>query len=97
LGRAKALRLGIVKGVKRTVSVVLPKTWKCPICKYEFKAYDVAVESKESGKSPEEIVAGHIMICIGSLRGQAPCPDCGKMVKGKEFEVHMKTLHPIQK
>jgi uncharacterized protein (DUF2225 family) len=95
LGKTSALRRGIVKGIQHTASVVLPKTFRCPVCKYEFKAYDVAVESKESGKSPEELVAGHILGCIGSLTGQAQCPDCGKMVKAKDFKEHMDTKHPI--
>ena|SRR5713101_1390929 len=96
MGKAKALRLGIMKGIQHTASVVLPKTFSCPVCKYQFKAFDVAVEAKEKNISAEEIVAGHIMGCIGSLKGQAQCPDCGQMIKGKDFKEHMDREHPIR-
>jgi rubredoxin len=96
LGKARALKLGIVKGVATVAKVALPQTFKCPICKFEMKAYDVAVEAKETGKSAEEIVGKHIMGCIGSLKGSAQCPDCGKNVRGKDFEEHMKKEHPIK-
>jgi len=96
LGRARALKLGITKGLSRTAQVVLPKAYKCPVCKYEFKAFDVAVESKNTGKSAELIVAGHVIQCIGRLGGQAQCPDCGKSVKGKDFKEHMDINHPMK-
>ena len=97
MGKARALRLGITKGLSRTASLVLPKSFSCPVCKFQFNAYDVALRSKTEGISAEEIVAGHIMGCIAQLKGQAQCPDCGKSVKGKDFKEHMDKEHPIEK
>src|SRR5712691_8274284 len=67
MGKARALKLGIVKGVATIAKVVLPDTYKCPVCKYIFTAYDVALEAKTTGKSAEEIVAGHIKDCIARV------------------------------
>ena len=96
MGKAKALRLGIQKGLQHTASLVLPKSFHCPVCKFQFNAYDVALQSKTEGISAEEIVAGHVIQCIGSLKGQAQCPDCGQMIKGKDFKEHMDKNHPIK-
>ena len=97
MGKARALKLGIIKGASRVVTSALPQTWKCPICKLQFKAFDVAVESKQTGKPAEEIVGNHIVGCIARLKGAAQCPDCGKTVKGKDFKEHMETIHPLDK
>ncbi len=100
MGRAKALRLGIVKGLQHTAAKVLPKEWKCPICKYQFNAYDVAVESKETGISPEEIVAGHIKSCIRIRfpNQKSKCYDCSKQGKTttltiSELDKHVAEYH----
>jgi rubredoxin len=97
MGKMKALKLGITKGIAHTASVVLPKIWHCPICKMEFKAFDIAVQSKELGVSPEQIIGEHITGCIARLKGAAQCPDCGKTVKGKDFKEHMEKTHPLDK
>jgi len=39
---------------------------------------------------------GHVIQCIGSLKGQAQCPDCGQMIKGKDFKEHMDKNQPIK-
>ncbi len=96
MGKARALKLGITKGIASVATVVLPKSFKCPVCKFQFNAYDVALQSKTEGILAEQIVAGHVIQCIGSLKGSAQCPDCGQMIKGKDFKEHMETVHPIK-
>ena len=96
MGKASALRRGIMKGIEHVAKITLPQNFSCPICKFQFNAYDVALQSKTEGFSAEQIVGQHIVQCIGSLKGSAQCPDCGKSVKGKDFKEHMDTIHPIQ-
>ena len=100
MGKAKALKLGIIKGVQHVAAVVLPDTYKCPVCKFQFTAYDVALEAKETGKSAEEIVAGHIKNCIATRfpNQKSECLMCkerGKTTKLKisELDDHMAQCH----
>ena len=92
MGKAKALRLGIPKGVAHVATAVLPKSYKCPVCKYEFKAYDVALESKNTGISPEQIVAGHIKSCIQQRfpNQKSECLMCKE--KGKTTKLTIREL-----
>ncbi len=100
MGKARALKLGIIAGVEHVAKVALPSTWKCPICKYQFNAYDVAVEAKETGRSAEEIVAEHIKSCISSRfpGSKSECWECkrkGKttMLKISELDAHIEKEH----
>jgi hypothetical protein len=100
MGKVKALKLGIVKGVQHVASVVLPDTYKCPVCKYIFTAHDVALEAKTTGKSAEEIVAGHIKDCIARMYPNSKseclmCKERGKttMLKISELDQHIAQCH----
>lgn len=100
MGKAKALKLGIIKGVEHVAKAVLPQNYKCPICKFEFKAYDVTHEAKESGRSPEEIVAGHIKNCIAQRfpNQKSECQECHKVGKTTKLKMaklddHLRTEH----
>jgi hypothetical protein len=97
MGKASALRRGIVKGIAHTASVVLPKTYHCPICKLEFKAYDVAVEAKETGVSPDNIVAGHVLQCARARfpNMKSECWECHKIGKTKKLTASELNEHLI--
>lgn len=97
MGKARALRLGITKGVAKVGMAVLPTTYKCPLCKYQFNAYDVALEAKNTGVSAEEIIGEHILQCIKAFMPERlnSCPDCGEKIKGKDFADHMHSRHPV--
>jgi len=104
MGKARALRLGIVKGLKRSALAILPKTYKCPICKFQFNAYDVALEAKERNIDPETIVAGHIKSCIQSAypNQKSDCLMCkeeGRTTKLKisELDAHIAKEHSEEK
>jgi len=104
MGKARALRLGIKKGVQHTVSVVartvggavLPSGWKCPICHYQFDAVEVKKESVASGRSPESILAEHIETCIRSRfpNMKSKCYFCGKKFTIDELKEHVEKEHP---
>jgi len=67
LGKARALKLGIVKGVRHAASEVAKNvSWKCPVCKTKFNAYDLKKQAVEEGEEPETILARHVELCIRS-------------------------------
>ncbi len=96
MGRARALKLGITKGIQTVARVTLPQTMKCPICKYQFTAYEVAVEAKSTGISAEEIVGSHIEQCIRARfpGKKSQCFFCHKDFTIDELREHVEKEHP---
>ncbi len=95
MGKARALKLGIVKGIA-TVAGAVAKNMpaKCPFCKMKFNVHALLLDEKNTGIPAATVITSHIKNCI-----MIHAPDkkirhsCGEQISIGELDDHLKAKH----
>jgi hypothetical protein len=96
MGKARALKLGITKGVvKAVVAVASHMPAQCPICRQKFDMKQLMIDEKLPGGVPaEEVVSEHIRNCIIMFYPQKTITHgCGQKITMGELNEHLRTVH----
>jgi hypothetical protein len=95
LGKARALKLGIVKGVaKAGTAFASNMPLKCPVCHTKFNLQDLFIQEKNGGPKAIEAINDHMRMCIGrAAPGKVIKHSCGEEISIEQLDDHLLAKH----
>ncbi len=95
MGKARALKLGIVKGISTVATKIASNMpLKCPVCGMKFNVQSLFLDEKNGGDPALQVVNDHIKMCIGrAAPGKTIKHGCGQEISIEQLDEHLKTVH----
>ena len=95
MGKLKALKLGIIKGVAHTAGALADHVpAKCPFCGYRWNVRDLILQESSTGEPAQKVITEHIKACMAiRAPNQKIKHSCGQEISITELDDHLRAVH----